>query len=1059
MENYSQFGQDIHIINNIFDKKENGYFVDIGAYDGINMSNTYLLEKNYGWKGISVEANPRYFNKLQEIRKSININKAIYKNDDEEFDFIDDFNGGCSGLQVTNSHNFLNDCPIIKVKTKNLTTLLEEHNAPNFIEYLSIDTEGSEFDILNSHNFDKYKFGYITVEHNFIVDNRMKIRNLLYNKGYIFYRENGVDDDYILKLKGIFYNSKQSLCSIYESGKMAYNCLKKSNFYTLDYTEEREFLYNYDFVIVNEHFIVNNWVTEQMVKIFNKPVFCLVTEVSFTENYIDKSPRFYTAYIVLDPSINEHNNIYGFPRPLEDYIIPTFIENSIPIIGSFGFATNGKNWHKIVEETQKDFEEAIIRFNIPLGTYLPNNQANINDIITQCNNVLTNPNIKLEITHNNYTKEELINWCAQNTINCFLYEREQIGFNNGLCATTDQSIVSEKPLLVSKDNTFRHIHKYIDFYPNISIKQAIEQTQNGVKKMKNDWSSNKFLNKFNDVLFKHLFLKNDNIQISKLNEENILFGCKMSAYYHINNYTESGNVTSKVYELFSNLIDKKQDNFIVSNIIFSDTYLNHVKTLFINLTKNDKTITISNVEHSTVSWNDIIIEINKLLDNQPSNANQIEVSIGEIIDKYSILELKKKYITNKNKLEEIQKEIEVLSHFIKNIDHFFYSLILYINEQIWLDTDVIKSLSLNNNIYLFAEISNRIFENNQKRFRLKNYFNVLQKSNIKEQKSYNDNKCFIEISNDEEIYNKIPEINYLCISYDIIYINVEYKSIFNKLFKNPNIIFANDFRISDNTIQIIISSYIIDSSIRYKFDFPTLKYKSSGKLGDFLNQLSVVCEKFYETGRKAELYIFNLDCQGDRFPYGLEYTYTDTYNSIVSQIFIKDYKIYNNEIVDFDLSSWRSNFVLDNWYNIYKKKYNVDWGKHKWLTGDYDPKWSNKIIINITPYRFLSSNALLKLSKIIKIELDNCIFISNEKEHYDHFSKEMNLNITYYQPSNFDEVVTIINSCKMAYLGFSGNAVISNSLHKNHTIIGKDGGDYILNNLKGIIPHVIDVLI
>ena len=79
----------------------------------------------------------------------------------------------------------------------------------------------------------------------------------------------------------------------------------------------------------------------------------------------------------------------------------------------------------------------------------------------------------------------------------------------------------------------------------------------------------------------------------------------------------------------------------------------------------------------------------------------------------------------------------------------------------------------------------------------------------------------------------------------------------------------------------------------------TLKYKSSGKLGDFLNQLSVVCEKFYETGRKSELYIFNLDCQENKFPYDLEYTYEDTYNSIISQIFIKNYNIYNNEIVDF----------------------------------------------------------------------------------------------------------------------------------------------------------------
>jgi FkbM family methyltransferase len=505
MEYYSQFGQDKHIINTIYKNKRKGYFVDIGAYDGIAMSNTYLLEKEYEWKGICVEANPRYFNKLKDCRTSININNAIYKDDYEELEFIDDEVGGCSGIKHTNSHLFLKNSPIIKVKTRNLTSLLDEHNAPNYIEYLSIDTEGSEFDILNAHDFNKYKFGYITVEHNFINENRIKIRNLLIKNGYILYRENNVDDDYILNIKkGIFYNSKKSMCSIYESGLMVYNCLKKSDMYHLDYTEDTTFLYDYDFCIVNEHLTVNNWITKEMITKFNKSAFCIVTEVSFSKNCISESPNFYTAYIVLDISIDEQSNIYGFPRPLEDFYViqPYNNDINIPIIGSFGFATFGKSWYKIVEETQKDFEEAIIRFNIPFATYIPDNESRINYIISSCKSVLKNPKIKLEITNFNFSKEELIKWCSENTINCFIYEREHL-FTAGLCATTDQAIVSERPLLVSKDITFRHIHKYIDYYPNISIKQAIENTIDGVKKMKEDWSSKKFLQKFEHILILH----------------------------------------------------------------------------------------------------------------------------------------------------------------------------------------------------------------------------------------------------------------------------------------------------------------------------------------------------------------------------------------------------------------------------------------------------------------------------------------------------------------------------------------------------------------------------
>lgn len=502
-EYYSQFGQDYHIIHNIYNKKRNGFFVEIGAYDGISMSNSYALEKHYNWKGICIEPNPRYFNKFKDIRTSININNAVYINNDDELSFIDDLNGGCSGFVNTNSHNFLNDCPIIKVKTKNLTTILDENNAPNFIEYLSIDTEGSEFDILNSHNFDKYKFGYITVEHNFINSNRMKIRNLLISKGYKLYRENNVDDDYILNFKGIFYNSKKALCSIYETGLMVYDCIKKSPFYSLSYTEDRNFNYDVDFAIVNEHFTVNNWITKENVKKFNKPIFCIVTEISFSDNYIDKSPNFYTAYFLLDPSIDEKNNIYGFPRPLKEYKIKQYPQNDIPIIGSFGFPTVGKEWHKIVEETQKCYDKAIIRFNIPHATYVPNSQTEINNIILQCKNVLYKPDIIIQLSNKNFTEQELIDWCSQNTINCFLYNREHI-FNSGLCATTDQAIISERPLLISNDKTFRHIHKYLDYYPNISIKDAIESTSDSVKKIKEEWSSKNFQNKFQNILFHFL---------------------------------------------------------------------------------------------------------------------------------------------------------------------------------------------------------------------------------------------------------------------------------------------------------------------------------------------------------------------------------------------------------------------------------------------------------------------------------------------------------------------------------------------------------------------------
>jgi FkbM family methyltransferase len=197
MSNKSQFGQDIHVIN-IFNHKTNGFFVEVGAYDGLSMSNSYLLEYKYNWKGVCIEANPTYFSHLTTNRPNcINLPYAVFNENDKEMLFIDDKTGGCSGFVETNSHSHILHNPIITVRTKKLTTILEEINAPSFIEFLSLDTEGSEWEILNSHDFDKYTFGYICVEHNFIDSNRKKLRKLLESKGYIFYRENYVDDDYI----------------------------------------------------------------------------------------------------------------------------------------------------------------------------------------------------------------------------------------------------------------------------------------------------------------------------------------------------------------------------------------------------------------------------------------------------------------------------------------------------------------------------------------------------------------------------------------------------------------------------------------------------------------------------------------------------------------------------------------------------------------------------------------------------------------------------------------------------------------------------------------------
>jgi len=206
----------------------------------------------------------------------------------------------------------------------------------------------------------------------------------------------------------------------------------------------------------------------------------------------------------------------------------------------------------------------------------------------------------------------------------------------------------------------------------------------------------------------------------------------------------------------------------------------------------------------------------------------IEVSIGEVVDKMSILELKLKFIKNEEQLKEIKKEILVLSacnDYIYN-NKFYYELLLYINEQIWNLTDIIKK----NNIEIpeYARISNKIFEYNQKRFRLKNFFNIINNSNLKEQKSYSKNNCLIRINNYDIFLNKQSEINFLSIEYDTISFEYDTKSFecdfiseIKKKINIPNIIYDNDV---EYTKIINLDKFIIDESLKKIF------YNSYNKL-------------------------------------------------------------------------------------------------------------------------------------------------------------------------------------------------------------------------------------
>jgi FkbM family methyltransferase len=204
IENYesksnSQLSQDLKVLD-YFNNKKGGFYIELGAHDGIHISNTSLLEKEFGWTGILIEPVNSTFEKLLVNRpNNINSNDVIYSIDGKEVIFEEKSQSVLSGIKDDlGKHKDTEKNIEYKKITKTLTTLLNENNATNYIDYLSLDTEGSELEILKGIDFEKYKIGYIDIEHNFEEPRRTNMKELLISKGYTYLGGNRWDDIYIL---------------------------------------------------------------------------------------------------------------------------------------------------------------------------------------------------------------------------------------------------------------------------------------------------------------------------------------------------------------------------------------------------------------------------------------------------------------------------------------------------------------------------------------------------------------------------------------------------------------------------------------------------------------------------------------------------------------------------------------------------------------------------------------------------------------------------------------------------------------------------------------------
>ncbi len=161
-----------------------GFFCEVGASDGKKYSNTFLLE-SYGWDGILCEPSKRWHRDLQVNRKCITDLRCVWSASNKTIDFREMEIGehsSISGFSRTgNSPNSDQLSTTYTVETVSLIDLLKFHGAPKHVDFISIDTEGSEYEILKDFDFDSFSFGFMAIESTV---NAQEIFELLNENGY-----------------------------------------------------------------------------------------------------------------------------------------------------------------------------------------------------------------------------------------------------------------------------------------------------------------------------------------------------------------------------------------------------------------------------------------------------------------------------------------------------------------------------------------------------------------------------------------------------------------------------------------------------------------------------------------------------------------------------------------------------------------------------------------------------------------------------------------------------------------------------------------------------------
>jgi hypothetical protein len=303
----------------------------------------------------------------------------------------------------------------------------------------------------------------------------------------------------------LLLNHQHIKCGVYQFQKRIFDLASKSekvDFFYRDLANKNDYL---DALKLKPDYILYNWHWDRMPWLQIKDI----TENKESKHYFfwhDGSIfRAYDKYLffgALDPrgtAIPENKRIL-LPRPLYNYN-GEYPKNNVPTIGSFGFAYHHKRFPELIALVHKTFTRAIINIHMPNPYYGDTPGNRLADILFKCRQQMRNRNIKVNISTNFLSDDELLSFLAKNDINVFNYALQN---NPGLSSVFDYALSVKRPIAITNNMMFRHITSNDILLEKHSIKQIMERGTAPLEKFYSEWSTKVFTEKIEELFVEHI---------------------------------------------------------------------------------------------------------------------------------------------------------------------------------------------------------------------------------------------------------------------------------------------------------------------------------------------------------------------------------------------------------------------------------------------------------------------------------------------------------------------------------------------------------------------------